>query len=265
MNTTHGSTPRAEPGASDPDSPRTGAAFATTRWTVVLGAARGTDAARAEVALEQLCRTYWRPIYTYVRRQGHASHDAQDLTQEFFGRLLAGPGLSGVDPARGRFRSFLLASLKHFLANEWDKVRALKRGGGVRIVPLDAAATGGDTEASPSLTSAAPDRSPEAAYDRQWALAVLDRVLSRLEAEHRSAGKGEFFAALRPTLTADRTALPYAVLGRQLGLTEGAVKVAVHRLRQRYRVLLREEIADTVERPDQVDQELRDLFAALGG
>lgn len=256
-----------EPSAEGrPDSSGTGAAFATTRWTVVLGAAHSADAARAEVALEQLCRTYWRPIYSFVRRQGHASHDAQDLTQEFFGRLLAGTGLGGVDPSRGRFRSFLLASVKHFLANEWDKVRTLKRGGGVRIVPLDAAVSDGDTHPSPGMTqAAATGPTPEAAFDRQWALSVLDRVLSRLEAEHRGAGKGDFFEALRPTLTADRGSLPYAVLGTRLGLTEGAVKVAVHRLRQRYRALLREEIADTVERPELVDQELRDLFAALGG
>ncbi len=245
--------------------PRTGAAFATTRWTVILGAASGSDPTKAGVALEELCRVYWRPIYAFVRRQGHSAHDAQDLTQEFFGRLLAGPSLAGVDPARGRFRSFLLAALKHFLANEWDKARTLKRGGGVRIVPLELTDLSGDTEAVGVTVEARGSVSPEAAYDRQWALALLDRVLIRLRDEHVAGGKSAFFEQLRPTLTADREALPYAILGAHLGLSEGAVKVAVHRLRLRYRELLREEIADTVERRDQVEQELRDLFAALSG
>lgn len=242
----------------------TGAAFATTRWTMVLGAASGSDTTRAGLALEELCRTYWRPIYGFVRRQGHSAHDAQDLTQEFFRRLLAGGSLGGVDPARGRFRSFLLASLKHFLANEWDKVRTLKRGGGVSLVPLEAADLAGDTDAEGG-PAAGTGVTPERTFDRQWALALLDRVLARLREEHVAAGKTAFFEHLRPTLTADRTVLPYAVLGTQLGLSEGAVKVAVHRLRQRYRELLREEIADTVGSRSQVEEELRDLFAALSG
>jgi RNA polymerase sigma factor (sigma-70 family) len=246
----------------------TGGAFATTRWTVVLGAS-GSDTTHARAALEELCRVYWRPIYTYVRRQGHAAHDAQDLTQEFFGRLLAAGSLGKVDASRGRFRSFLLASLKHFLANEWDKLRALKRGGGVRIVPLDAdtavgeQACGARSEGVAGVEASGP--SPELAYDRQWALALLARVVERLREEHARAGKGAWFEQLRETLTAERGGLPYVEIGARLGLSEGAVKVAVHRLRQRYREVLRAEIAETLENPALVEEELRDLFAALSG
>ncbi len=251
-------------------SPDTAAHFATTHWTVVLSASRDrSDTTHARQALEEPCRTYWRPIYAYVRRQGHAAHDAQDLTQEFFGRLLAAGSLGKVDASRGRFRSFLLASLKHFLANEWDKVRTLKRGGGVRIVPLDAdtavgeQASGVPSEGVAGVEASGP--SPELAYDRQWALALLARVLERLREEHERAGKAGLFEQLRETLTAERGALPYVAIGARLGLTEGAVKVAVHRLRQRYREVLRAEIAETLENPALVEEELRDLFAALSG
>lgn len=245
----------------DPRPPDTGAAFATTRWTLVRRAA-GSDTTEVRVALEELCRAYWRPVYAFVRRLGRNPHDAQDLTQEFFARLLAGPALGGVAPEKGRFRSFLLAALKHFLANEWDKARALKRGGGIVIVPLDAA----DTDAGlPGLEVSAPESGAERAWDRQWALTLLERVLDRLRDEHGAAGKSEQFDCLRPTLTAERNALPYAEIGRRLGLSEGAVKVAVHRLRARYRELLRLEVAGTLEEPGQVEAELRELFRALSG
>lgn len=250
----------------DAGGPRpTAGAFVTTRWTVVLGAT-GTDTTHARTALEELCRTYWRPIYAFVRRQGHGPHDAQDLTQEFFGRLLASGSFGKVDPARGRFRSFLLASLKHFLANEWDKLRTLKRGGGFRIVPLEAEAERDETRFGVGTVVADPAgaaASPERAYDRQWALALLERVLERLRGEHVQAGKTALFEQLRSTLTADRGGLPYVEIGARLGLSEGAVKVAVHRLRQRYREVLRAEIAETLESPALVEEELRDLFAAL--
>lgn len=252
--------------ATEKVAPTAGGAFATTRWTVVVRAT-GPDTTHARVALEELCRAYWRPIYAFVRRQGHATHEAQDLTQEFFARLLAGGSLVRVDAARGRFRSFLLVALKHFLANEWDKVRALKRGGGVRIVPLETEL--GSDRAGVALADgiqaglASEAANPERAYDRQWALALLDRVLERLREEHVRAGKSAWFEQLRETLTAERGALPYVALGARLGLSEGAVKVAVHRLRQRYRELLRAEIADTLEDPAQVEEELRHLFAAL--
>lgn len=248
-------------------APATGAAFATTRWTIVLGAAagEGPDANRSRMALEELCRLYWRPIYAFVRRQGHSPHDAQDLTQEFFGRLLGDHSLNRVHPDRGRFRSFLLASLKHFLANEWDRARALKRGGAVRIIPLEGLASedGSGTEVGGVAPGTVP--SPEKAYDRQWAVTLLQRVLERLEAEHQSAGKARLFEHLRETLTADRASVPYAELAVRLGSSEGAVKVAVHRLRGRYRELLREEIAETVSDPGQVEEELRELWTALAG
>ncbi len=246
-----------QPSSEGPDSSR--APFATTRWTVVL-AAGGPSTAGARLALEELCRAYWRPIYAYVRRLGHSTHDAQDLTQDFFARLLAPGGIDRVHPSKGRFRSFLLVALKHFLANEWDKARALKRGGGVTFIPLDAS----DTDAGLPLESS-PGEGPERLYDRQWALAVLDRVLGRLREEYHTGGKGVLFDKLRETLVQERHSVPYAVLASELHLTEGAVKVSVHRLRQRYRELLRIEIVNTVSNPDQVEDELRDLFTALTG
>lgn len=231
--------------------------FATTRWTVVLGAG-AADGERSRVALEELCRTYWRPVYAFVRRQGRSTHDAQDLTQGFFERLLAGSDLARVDPALGRFRSFLLASMKHYLANDHDRAVALKRGGGVAPVSLDVegAETALGLEAD---TGFGPDR----VYDRQWALALLDRVLERLREEHVAAGKVGLFEQLRPTLSVDRASVSYAEMARRLGMTEGAVKVGVHRLRQRYRTVLREEVAATLADPALVEEELRDLFAAL--
>jgi RNA polymerase sigma-70 factor (ECF subfamily) len=244
----------------EPEAPRpTGAVFATTQWTVVLGAG-GPSTEHARLALEELCRIYWRPIYAFVRRLGHSPHDAQDLTQEFFARLLASRSLDRVHPERGRFRSFLLSALKHFLANEWDKVRSLKRGGGQPVLSFDS------TDAETAVR-AAETRSlgPEQAFDRQWTLALLDRVLARLQQEHLDAGKAAMFAHLKETLTSDRSAVPYAVMASRLGVSEGSVKVAVHRIRQRYRQLLREEISHTLADPAQAEQELRDLFAALAG
>lgn len=223
--------------------------------------AQGKDTAVVRLALEELLRAYWRPVYTFVRRRGHASHDAQDLTQEFFSRLLATDGLKRVDPDRGRFRSFLLSALKHFLANEWDKARTLKRGGDRVIVPLTIEDDGVSEDAVPDSESVGPER----AYDRQWALSVLGRVMERLGAEHAEAGKERIFEVLKGTLMAERGDVPYVTLGKQLGMSEGAIKVLVHRLRLRYRAVLREEIASTLEDPARVEEELRDLFAALAG
>ena len=224
--------------------------FAATRWTVVLAARRETSP-QARVALEELCRQYWYPLYAYVRRSGYESHEAEDLTQEFFVRLLAKNYLAEVDPEKGKFRSFLLASLKHFLANEWDKARAQKRGGGRTFVSLDAE-TRYRQEPVDELTA-------DKLLDRQWALALLEQVLGRLEAETDP----KQFAALKPFLTAEKEAIPYANVAGQLETSEGAVKVVVHRLRQRYRKLLREEIAHTVASPAEVDEEIRHLFAAF--
>ncbi len=236
-----------------------GAQFAATRWSVVLSAGRA-DSTHARDALEQLCRAYWLPIYAYVRRQGHPPPDAQDLTQEFFARLLAKNYLEDVDRAKGRFRSFLLAALKHFLANEWDRTRAQKRGGGVVFIPISSAAaeTACGVEPAEKLTA-------ETLFERRWALALLDQVLARVRAEFAAEGKTEVFEQLKSTLTGERHAQPYAEIAARLHTSEGAVKVTVHRLRQRYREVLREEIAHTVASPDQVEDEIRALFAALSG
>jgi len=209
-------------------------------------------------ALEKLCRAYWLPVYAFVRRQGHGPHDAEDLTQEFFARVLEKRTLAVADPARGRFRSFLLASLKHFLANEWDKAKARKRGGGQISIPIDAAAA----ETKCGLEPADP-ATAEKIFEQRWALTLLDQVLRRLREEHMRDGREKLFEALKPTLTEASRSVRYADIAARLGTSEGAVKVAVHRLRQRYRELLRAEIAHTVAGPDEVEDEIRNLFAAL--
>lgn len=238
-------------------SPTTAAEhFVTTHWSVVRTAGL-SDTPRAAAALEQLCRDYWHPLYHFIRRRGYTPADAQDLTQEFFARLLARHAVAQANPDRGRFRSFLLASLKHFLADEWDKASAQKRGGD-RVIPLDFA-----SEESRLARESAETGTPETAYERRWAMALLERVYRRLADEFRRTGRETQFAALRATLTGQRNAVPYAELGRQLGMTEAAVKMAVHRLRQRYRALLREAIADTVAEPGEVEDELRHLVQIL--
>lgn len=214
----------------------------------------------ARAALETLCQAYWPPIYAFVRRQGHAPHDAQDLTQEFFARLLATDALTGVDRSKGRFRSFLLASLKHFLANEWDKARAQKRGGGHIPLPINASGAESTLAVEPIDTMSA-DR----LFDRRWAVALLGQVMTRLRAEYVANGKEEIFDQLKETLAGERASLPYAEMARRMGTSEGAVKVAAHRLRGRYRELLRAEVAQTIANPGEVEEELRHLFAALRG
>jgi RNA polymerase sigma-70 factor (ECF subfamily) len=214
---------------------------------------------QAQVALETLCRTYWYPLYAYVRRRGYSPEDAQDFTQEFFTRLLARHRLGTADPRRGRFRSFLLTAMKNFLADEWDKARTCKRGGGLPTVPLP-------IEAAESRYGAEPvdHVSPEQVFEKHWAMTLLEDVLTCLRAEYERAGKAELFAALNPCLVGERAAQPYAELARELGLSQSAVKSAVHRLRQRYRQLLRSQIAHTVAAPDEVDDELGYLFTILG-
>ena len=250
---------------TDPGSISTGAGpapqpvFVTTRWSLVVSAGRN-DTPQARNALEKLCRSYWFPIYAFVRRQGHGPHDAQDLTQEFFTRLLEKQQLAAADPAKGRFRSFLLAALKHFLANEWDKARAQKRGGGRVLIPIDVAAaeTSCGVDPADNLTA-------DKIFERRWALTLLEHVLGRLRAEYVSDGRENLFEQLKPTLTEASRTVAYAEIANRLGTTEGAVKVAVHRLRQRYREVLRAEIADTVAGPGEVEDEIRNLFAALAG
>ncbi|HVM61987.1 MAG TPA: sigma-70 family RNA polymerase sigma factor [Verrucomicrobiae bacterium] len=243
--------------ATTDSSPSLAGRFAATRWTVVLTAGQGASP-QAGRALEQLCRAYWYPLYAYVRRRGYDVHEAEDLTQEFFARLLAKNYLAGVDPSKGKFRSFLLASLKHFLANEWDRAHAAKRGGGQPLLPLDtqSAETRYRQEPADELTA-------EKLLERQWALALLDQVLDRLQAEFAADGKSEQFDQLKLFLTEGKGATSYAAMATKLGTTEGAVKVAVHRLRRRYRELLREEIAHTVASPAEIDEEIRHLFAAF--
>lgn len=232
--------------------------FFTTHWTMVLHAGQG-DAPHAQEALAQLCRTYWYPLYAYVRRRGYSPEDAEDLTQGFFARLLELNSLADVRREKGKFRSFLLASLQHFLANEWDRARAAKRGGGQPIVSLD------DSQAEARFRLEPVDEmTADKMFERRWALALLDQVLARLREEHAGADKSALYEALKPTLTGARESAPYAELAGRLGLSEAAVKVAVHRLRRRYRELLREEIARTVAAPEEVDDEIRHLFAALG-
>jgi len=233
--------------------------FVTTHWSVVVCAGR-SDTTRARDALGKLCQTYWPPLYAYVRRVGQSPEDAQDLTQEFFARLLERNTFAQADPERGRFRSFLLASLKNFLVSEWEKARAQKRGGRAQIIPLQL-----DTAETRCARLVAPGDTPDRAFDRQWALALLDAVLGRLRREYTDAGREDLFLGLKDTLSGGRSEIPYRDLGAQLGMSEGAVKVAAHRLRHRYRELLREEIANTVSGPEQVEGELRQLFAALSG
>jgi RNA polymerase sigma factor (sigma-70 family) len=225
----------------------------------VLTAGRN-DTTRAHEALSHLCETYWYPLYAYVRRRGHSPEDAQDLTQEFFARLLEHNWLAQADQARGRFRTFLLTAMARFLANEWDKVRALKRGGGLPTLPLQL-----DTAETRYGVEPADTRTPEQAFERRWAITLLGQVLRRLETEQQAEGKSAQFAALKPCLVGNRASLPYDQIAQTAGLSEGAVKVAVHRLRQRYRELLRAEIANTVTSAAEVDIEMRHLFNVLTG
>jgi RNA polymerase sigma-70 factor (ECF subfamily) len=220
--------------------------------------AAGGDSTTARGALSKLCSTYWFPIYAFARRQGLSGPDAEDATQGFFAHLLAAEALAAVDRAKGRFRSFLLASMKNFLANERDRARAAKRGGGRQPLSLDAVEAENRYRMEPADTL-----SPDRLYDRRWALAVLEQVLADLAAQCAAAGKSELFDALKPAFGGGRTACSYAEIGGRLGMSEGAVKVAVHRLRQRYRDILRITVAQTLASPDEVDDELRHLLAAL--
>jgi RNA polymerase sigma-70 factor (ECF subfamily) len=231
--------------------------FVTTHWSLVLAAGR-TDTTRAQDALAKLCQTYWYPLYAYVRRRGFSPHDAEDLTQGFFAQLLHGNHLEKAQRERGRFRGFLLASLNHFISDEWDRMRAKKRGGGQAPISLNAEAAESRYRLEPPDTLTA-----ERTYERRWALTLLDTVLQALEREHELAGKRAPFDELRFCLTGERSKLPYAELAVRLGMSEAAVKVAVYRLRQRYRELLRAEIANTVSSPEEVEDELQHLFAVL--
>ena len=232
--------------------------FLTTRWSMVAAAGRaGTPEARA--ALSELCSTYWYPLYAYVRRRGHGHDDAHDLTQAFFARVLEKNVVNAADPTRGRFRAFLLGSLKNFLANEWDREHAQKRGGGTATLSLEFELADERFSREP-----ASPLTPEMEYERNWALAVLERALARLESEYARRGKGALFATLKPALVAAEDEGSRAAMGAALGMTEGAIKVALHRLRAAFRESLRQEIADTVGPEADPEDELRNLIAALG-
>jgi RNA polymerase sigma factor (sigma-70 family) len=240
-----------------PASAQNGAiAFATTQWTVVLNAQGESPA--AQEALEKLCRTYWWPLYGFVRRQGYSPEEAQDLTQGFFAMLLERRDFDAVRQEKGRLRSYLLASLKNFLAKAHRRATTIKRGEGRPLVPLDEllARERADLEPTDALSA---DR----IYERRWALTLLEQVLARLGEEYRVAGSTRLFEELKQLLADDPDRPSQAEIARELGIAENAVKQAFHRLRQRYRLLLREEIAQTVVAPDDVENELRHFIAVL--
>jgi DNA-directed RNA polymerase specialized sigma24 family protein len=232
-------------------------AFNTTHWSVVLAAQGGQDT-EALTALEILCRAYWYPLYAFARRQGHSPEDAQDLTQGFFARLVERNYLTAVNPAKGRFRSFLLAAIKHFLADERDKASAQKRGGGRPLISLDAQ----QAEASYRLEPTH-DLSPDKLFERRWALSLLSVVFVRLERDYVAVGKRELFEVVQRFLSPGPDAADYGAAARKLNMNEGAVRMAVSRLRRRYAGLFREEVAHTVADPGEIEDEMRQLRRIL--
>ena len=232
--------------------------FVTTRWSVVLAAGTELSSSGAREALTTLCEMYWYPLYAFLRSRGYGAEDAQDLTQAFFARLLEKDTIGHADPARGRFRSFLLTALKNFAANEHDRQSARKRGGGSHLVSLESGSAEDRFQLEPPS-----DETPETVFDRRWALTLLDRVMSRLKAEARRDGKTPSFDGLKTYLTGDQPQLTYAQTASALGLSEGAAKVAVHRLRRRFRDLVRDEIAQTVSSPEEIEDELRHLRSSV--
>jgi RNA polymerase sigma-70 factor (ECF subfamily) len=231
--------------------------FVTTHWSQVVSA-RQKDSPQSAAAIEALCRAYWYPLYAYVRRQGQTPHDAQDLTQEFFSRLLQKDYLQAAAREKGRFRTFLQVALKRFLANEWDRARAQKRGGGQVMLPLDTSVAESRYEMEPAAETSA-----DLIYDRRWALTLLDQTLARLRGEFTDAGKAREFEQLKVCLTADRAGISYAKIASALGIAEGAARVAVHRLRKRFREVFRDEIAHTVSTEQEIDEEVHYLMKAL--
>jgi RNA polymerase sigma-70 factor (ECF subfamily) len=229
------------------------ARFGTTQWSLVLRAGQG-----AEGALLKLCEIYWPPLYAYIRRRGYAVHEAQDLTQAFFAHVLEDHALGTVAPAKGRFRSFLLVSLKHFLDNEWHKAHTLKRGGKQVFISWD--------QLKPEdrdLLGPSDQMTPEKIFNRRWALLLLERAMNRLRDECVAARKGDLFEKLKDYLTGDEAGKPYQQIAAELRMTEGAVKVAVHRLRRRFGEVVRAQILPTVDSPEEISDEIRQLFAAL--
>ncbi len=232
--------------------------FATTHWTVVIAAGKRATP-QSEKALEQLCKTYWFPLYAYVRRKGYSKEDAEDLTQAFFARFLEKNYLEGLSAERCRFRAFLLCALKNFLINDWKRETRQKRGGNATVLSLDWETA--DSHFQVASTAASPDEE----FDREWAVALLTKVIERLQAECEEEGRSEQFKHLKVFLSAGKGALPYAAAAKSLGVEEGTVRVVVHRLRKRYRQLLKDEIAQTLADPGHIEEEMRALFAAFGG
>lgn len=235
------------------------APFAETHWSVILRA-KGPTTPQAADALEALCRAYWYPLYGYLRRQGQDPPSAQDLTQDFFAHLLENKGLETVEQTKGKFRSFLLASLKNFMANARTRANALKRGGGYSFVSLN------DQDAEARFSAEQSHQAnPDKAFEQAWAVTVLENVFSQLRKEYAAANKGALFEILQAHLSGDKTGESYAAIAARLSTTEAAVKMAVMRLRRRYGQLLRAQIAQTVESPEEAEEELRYLFTALAG
>jgi RNA polymerase sigma factor (sigma-70 family) len=235
------------------------AAFRTTRWSLIVRATGAEDRQSTE-ALEQLCRTYWYPLYAYVRRRGYTADDAQDLTQGFFESLLQRQDLGAVAPEKGRFRTFLLSALGHYLANEWRRGQRQKRGGGQAVVSFDALPAEERLRLEPTTSE-----TPERRYDRQWAWTVMDQAMSRLGAGYARTGKADLFEVLKPLLSPEQGGASRTEIATRLGISVGAVDVALLRLRRRYGEILRELIADTVSTEDEVDAEIRHLMAVLSG
>lgn len=247
---------------SSEENPRSdatgGARFLTTHWSAVVRAGQG-EAREAAAALAELCQDYWCPLYAFVRRQGRTRAEAEDLTQGFFAQLLARNFVADADQGRGRFRNYLLTLFKRFLANEWNRQHAQKRGGFQPVVSIDADLAESRLDTEPARTD-----SPEALFERQWAMTLLERVTGRLRREYVESGRETLFEHLEGCLVRGESTRSYAEIAARLKLTEGAIKMAVQRLRARYRELLREEIGHTVASPDEVDEEIRHLFAAFG-
>ena len=231
--------------------------FATTRWSLVLAAGESRSDG-SERALEELCTQYWYPLYAYARRRGYDTEDARDLTQAFFAKLLEKRDLRTADPTRGRFRTFLLSSMKNFLAGEWRKDKTLKRGGAVEILPLDFDSAEESYGLEPSH-----ELSPEAIYERRWALGLLERAVTDLQSQYAKAGNPELFDALKGFLGDEDDVLPYSELSRRLGQSEGTLRTAASRLRSRWRKRLRELVAETVHEESEVQDELRSLVASV--
>jgi RNA polymerase sigma-70 factor (ECF subfamily) len=231
--------------------------FTTTHWSVVLTAGRGESPA-AEAALERLCRSYWYPLYAFVRRRGHAPPDAEDLVQGFFARLLEKNWIAVAVQEKGRFRSFLLTNLDHYLGDVRDRANAAKRGGGKPLLSLE-----GETGENLLLLEPQSNLSPEGQFEKQWAAALLQQAMARLRQEYQDAGKGPIFEGLKPFLEGEARPGNYAQVAASLGMSAGSVAVSVHRLRQGYREAVRVEIANTVANPSEIDEELRHLFSVV--